>query len=399
MTLMAAPPASDQKNTHHRWTRAMEDSTTHQPSLRTQNHSSPRASRNTSELAEINDDNEDKDDKLVEGDVVWGSNLSIAAALAAAACTSRGETESGRGNDPASSGKLRIAEFPLMLNAATSWARAAISGVGKVPSHMRDFFRGSRISDTHLPHGELECFLVDPGEDGYDEDDVNELELVSEMASRSEKSPQGGFLGVLQKAKGKRKEKQSSVELPPAPKKIRVTPPDRSPIIVERVSIDEDPIFCPRWTLRCTQAGPKCCLALRWREAEEATRHAEELSKQEADYLSRIKTLERRLERVKRKVAEEVKKARDQGIHNFLDGNAGEEWLKKRTDDGLKIYEMGFMKAKEMFVKRFPNITLGDFVMPAVVSPFRETTMPSEVGDAAASHPPGEGLSGDAPEA
>ncbi|KAK3019909.1 hypothetical protein RJ639_004004 [Escallonia herrerae] len=196
MTLMAAPPASDQKNTHHRWTRATEDSTTHQPSQRTQNHSSARASRSTSELAETNDDNEDEDDKLGVGDVVWGSNLSIAAALAAAACTSRGETESGRGNDPASSGKLRIAEFPLMLNAATSWARAAISGVGKVPSHMRDFFRGSRISDTHLPHvrirtprsfglaeleGKLECFLVDPGEDGDDEDDVNELELWWKM--------------------------------------------------------------------------------------------------------------------------------------------------------------------------------------------------------------------------
>nr|ART89312.1 transcription factor DREB1 [Zea mays] len=39
-----------------------------------------------------------------------------------------------------------------MASAATSWARAAISAVGNVPSHMRDFLRGSRISDTHLPH-------------------------------------------------------------------------------------------------------------------------------------------------------------------------------------------------------------------------------------------------------
>lgn len=38
-----------------------------------------------------------------------------------------------------------------MWRAATSWARAAISGVGKVPSQMRDFLRGSRISETHLP--------------------------------------------------------------------------------------------------------------------------------------------------------------------------------------------------------------------------------------------------------
>lgn len=38
-----------------------------------------------------------------------------------------------------------------MLRAATSWALAAISGVRNVPSQMRDFFLGSRISDTHFP--------------------------------------------------------------------------------------------------------------------------------------------------------------------------------------------------------------------------------------------------------
>lgn len=77
---------------------------------------------------------------------------SIDAAFAAAAWTSRGELEAGRGRDPASLGKLRMAELPLMLKAATSWARAAISGVEKVPSQIRFFFLGSRISDTHFPH-------------------------------------------------------------------------------------------------------------------------------------------------------------------------------------------------------------------------------------------------------
>ncbi|KAK3004461.1 hypothetical protein RJ639_019272 [Escallonia herrerae] len=134
------------------------------------------------------------------------------------------------------------------------------------------------------------------------------------------------------------------------------------------------------------------------KEAEEATRHAEELSKQETDYLSQIETLKRRLERAKKKVAKEVKKARDKGIRDFLDGNIGDEWLKKRADDGLEIYELGFMKAKEMFVECFPDIPLDDFVLPAVVSPSGETVLPSEVGDAAASHLPGEGPSGDASE-
>nr|GMD41442.1 hypothetical protein CR513_28042 [Ipomoea batatas] len=64
---------------------------------------------------------------------------------------SRGLSESGRGKIPARSGKFSIAELPFMLSAATSCARAAISGVGKVPSQMRDFFLGSLISDTHFP--------------------------------------------------------------------------------------------------------------------------------------------------------------------------------------------------------------------------------------------------------
>ncbi|KAK3010731.1 hypothetical protein RJ639_010692 [Escallonia herrerae] len=134
------------------------------------------------------------------------------------------------------------------------------------------------------------------------------------------------------------------------------------------------------------------------KEAQEASHRAEELSKQEADHLAQIATLEKRLERVKRKAAEEVTKARDQGIRDFLDGNAGDEWLKKQIDDGLEIYELGFAKAKEMFVERFPDISLDDFVLPAVISPSGETAMPSKAGDAAASHPPGESPSGDAPE-
>ncbi|KAK3001277.1 hypothetical protein RJ639_020817 [Escallonia herrerae] len=136
--------------------------------------------------------------------------------------------------------------------------------------------------------------------------------------------------------------------------------------IVERVPIDEDPIFRPRWTLRCddirmpdsqiseqhlvhgvlpldkevfqnqTHETFDCSFAQAIhtkrdaiREAKEASHRAEELSKQEADHLAQIETLERRLERAKRKATEEVKKARDQGIRDFLDGNAREEWLKK----------------------------------------------------------------------
>ena len=87
-------------------------------------------------------DNEMEEDE--EGRSMW-------AALAAAACTSREAKDTGRGSKAASSGKLRMALFPFIPRAATSCALAAISGVGNVPSHMRDFLRGSRISDTHFP--------------------------------------------------------------------------------------------------------------------------------------------------------------------------------------------------------------------------------------------------------
>ncbi|KAK2987231.1 hypothetical protein RJ640_022263 [Escallonia rubra] len=284
--------------------------------------------------------------------------------------------------------------------------------------------------------------------------------FIAKMASESGKSQQGGFLCVLQKAKRKQKEKQPSVEFPPAPKKTRVTPPERSPQILDQVSIEDDPIFRPRWTLRRDDLGmpdsqvseqhllhgilPRdkevfqnkkhetfaCSFAQAVytmyasgskmlsrfemarqvaaeeaqlkreaiKEAQEATHRVEELSKQEKYYLAQIATLEKRLERVKRRAAEEVTKARDQGIRDFLDGNAGDEWLKKRTEDGLEIYELVFAKANEMFAERFPDIPLDDFVLPAVVSPSGETVMPSEAGDVAASHLSGEGPSGGASE-
>ncbi|KAK2988872.1 hypothetical protein RJ640_000075 [Escallonia rubra] len=245
---------------------------------------------------------------------------------------------------------------------------------------------------------------------------VSSAETVPlEMASGGGKSQQGGFIGVLQKAKGQRKKKQPSVELPPASERTRVTPSERSPRILEQVSIEDDPIFRSRWALRRDDLGMPDSqmyasgfeLLSRFemarqvaaeeaqltreavKEAQEATHRAEELSKHEEDHLAQIATLEKRLEQVKRRAAEEVTKARDQGIRDFLGGNAGDEWLKKRTEDGLKIYELGFVKAKEMFAERFPDIPLDDFVLPAVVSPSGETVMPSEAGDAAGSHLPG----------
>ncbi|KAK8634138.1 hypothetical protein V6N13_014967 [Hibiscus sabdariffa] len=68
------------------------------------------------------------------------------------AWTSHGAKDTGRGDESVNLWKLRIFEFPLMLKATTSCARAAISGVGKVSSPMCDILRGSQISNTHLPN-------------------------------------------------------------------------------------------------------------------------------------------------------------------------------------------------------------------------------------------------------
>ncbi|KAK2989287.1 hypothetical protein RJ640_015381 [Escallonia rubra] len=73
--------------------------------------------------------------------------------------------------------------------------------------------------------------------------------------SSAETVPLGGFLGVLQKAKGKRNEKQPSVELPPVLKRTRVTPSERSPQILDQISIEDDLIFRPRWALRRDDLG------------------------------------------------------------------------------------------------------------------------------------------------
>ncbi|KAK3027902.1 hypothetical protein RJ639_040279 [Escallonia herrerae] len=121
---------------------------------------------------------------------------------------------------------------------------------------------------------------------------------------------------------------------------------------------------------------PQDVVALKGREkresvaqAEEATHLAEELSKRESDLLIQVEALEKRLERAKRKIAE------------------------KRSDDGLKIYEMGFLKAKEIFTKRFFDIPLDGFVMPAIGSPTGKMVLPSEAGDTT-SQPPKDGPSG-----
>ncbi|KAK3005493.1 hypothetical protein RJ639_016052 [Escallonia herrerae] len=77
-----------------------------------------------------------------------GRNAS--AASAAAALIALALLVTGTGRRHTESAKFKQACWPLSANAATSWARAAISAVGYVPSHILDFLFGSRSSHTHL---------------------------------------------------------------------------------------------------------------------------------------------------------------------------------------------------------------------------------------------------------
>ncbi|KAK3001591.1 hypothetical protein RJ639_022442 [Escallonia herrerae] len=85
-----------------------------------------------------------------------------------------------------------------------------------------------------------------------------------EMASGSGKSPQGGFLGVLQKAKGKRKEKQPSAELPLFLRGLEL-------LLQNVLHVAADEAQQKREAVK---------------ETQKASHRAEELSKQEADHLA-----------------------------------------------------------------------------------------------------------------
>ncbi|KAK3030457.1 hypothetical protein RJ639_039214 [Escallonia herrerae] len=73
-----------------------------------------------------------------------------------------------------------------------------------------------------------------------------------------------------------------------------------------------------------------------------------------------------------------------------------DEWLRRRTEDGLSIFQEGFQKAKELTLAKYPDLFLDDVVVPSFESPSGETVMPTEAGDAIS---PGEKSvrSGDAP--
>ncbi|KAK2988085.1 hypothetical protein RJ640_024829 [Escallonia rubra] len=225
----------------------------------------------------------------------------------------------------------------------------------------------------------------------------------------------------------------------PLVKRLRAPTPPVPPLVVEDIPIDKDPIFRPRWTIKRGDSGmphanvsaqhlahgvlpsdklilenqPHEAFAMahvqaaynaycyssqmqeRFSMAMDVARNAETdkraaeakaekldkevkaLKMENADLLNKVGRFERRCEKLKQEKAEIGNKA----IHAFLDGTAGDEWLRKRTEDGLSIFQEGFQKAKELTAAKYPNIFLDDIVVPSFDSPSGETAAPVEAGD------------------
>ncbi|KAK3038910.1 hypothetical protein RJ639_027538 [Escallonia herrerae] len=251
-----------------------------------------------------------------------------------------------------------------------------------------------------------------------------------EMAGKGE-GAKGDFLGLLQKAsKGKRKESIGEGSSPLV-KRLRAPTPPVPPLVVEDLPIEKDPIFRPRWTIKRGDSGmphshvsaqhlahrmlpsdklilenqPHEAFAMahvqaayndRFSMAMDVARNAEtnkraaegkadkldkevkNLKTENADLLTKLGRLEKRCEKLRHEKSEVGNKA----IQAFLDGTAGEEWLRKRTEDGLSIFQEGFQKAKELTMAKYPSLFLDDVVVPSFESPSGETAVPTEAGDA-----------------
>ncbi|KAK3039117.1 hypothetical protein RJ639_028863 [Escallonia herrerae] len=245
-------------------------------------------------------------------------------------------------------------------------------------------------------------------------------------------------LGLLQKAsKGKRKEGTGEGSSPLVKKARAMTPPV-PPLVVEDLPIDKDPIFRPRWTIKRGDSGMPSshvsaqhlahgvlpsdklilenqpheafamahvqaaynayCYSSQMQDrfamdvartaetdkravegkADKLDKEVKNLKTKNADLLTKLGHLEKRCEKLRHEKAEIGNKA----IQAFPDGTAGEEWLRKRIEDGLSIFQEGFQKAKELTMAKYPSLFLDDIVVPTFESPSGKTAAPPEARDA-----------------
>ncbi|KAK2998461.1 hypothetical protein RJ639_024205 [Escallonia herrerae] len=209
----------------------------------------------------------------------------------------------------------------------------------------------------------------------------------------------GDFMGLLQKAsKGKRKESTGEAHgVLPSGKLILENQPHEAFAMAHVQAAYNAYCYSSQMQDRFSMAMDVARNAETDKRAAEGKadrldKEVKNLKTENADLLTKLGRLEKRCEKLRHEKSEVGNKA----IHAFLDGTAGDEWLRKRTEDGLSIFQEGFQKAEELTLAKYPDLFLDDVVVPSFESPSGETAMPTEAGDAIS---PGEKSvrSGDAP--
>ncbi|KAK3035681.1 hypothetical protein RJ639_032553 [Escallonia herrerae] len=195
-----------------------------------------------------------------------------------------------------------------------------------------------------------------------------------EMAGKGE-GAKGDFLGLLQKAsKGKMKESTGEGSSPLV-KRLRAPTPPVPPLVAYYYSSQmQDRFSMAMDVARNAQTDKRAAEG----KADKLDKEVKNLKTENADLLTKLGRLEKRCEKLRHEKSEVGNKA----IHAFLDGTAGDEWLRKRTEDGLSIFQEGFQKDKELTMAKYPSLFLDDVVVPSCESPSGETAVPTEAGDA-----------------
>ncbi|KAK2982597.1 hypothetical protein RJ640_024657 [Escallonia rubra] len=240
-------------------------------------------------------------------------------------------------------------------------------------------------------------------------------------------------------SKGKRKEGTGEGSSPVI-KRPRAPTPTVPQVVIDDLPIDKDPIFHPRWTIKKGDSGMPSlhvsaqhlahgvlpsdklilenqsheafamahvqaayntyCYSSQMQDrftmamdmadnaetekraavgkADKLDKEVKDLKTENMDLLTKLGLLEKRCEKLRHEKAE----VRNKAIQAFLDGTAGEEWLRKRTEEGLSIFHEGFQKAKELTMAKYSSLFIDDVVVPTFESPSGETVAPTEAGDA-----------------
>ncbi|KAK2980302.1 hypothetical protein RJ640_024134 [Escallonia rubra] len=182
-----------------------------------------------------------------------------------------------------------------------------------------------------------------------------------EMAGKGE-GAKGDFLGLLQKAsKGKRKESTGEAHgVLPSDKLILENQPHEAFAMAHvqaaynaycYSSQMQDRFAMAMDVARNAETDKRAAKG----KADKLDKEVKNLKKENVDLLTKLGRLEKRCEKLRHEKAEIGNKA----IQAFLDGTAGDEWLRKRTKDRLSIFQEGFQKAKELTVAKYPSLFLG----------------------------------------